>query len=143
MKRVMVIHGPNLGSLGQREPSMYGSITLDDVNTHLVTIGQTVGCAVISHQSDDEGTIVGWLKEAHQYDGVIINPAAFTHTSVAVRDAIAALTIPVIEVHISHTDRREPFRRESLVSPVVTGVIKGLGTDGYEWALRAMARMVS
>lgn len=142
MKRVMVIHGPNLDLLGQREPSIYGEKTLETINADLLAIGASLGLEVVCYQSNDESTIVGWLHEACQSDGVIINPAALTHTSVAIRDAAAMVKKPIIEVHISNTDRREPFRRESLVSPVVTGVVKGLGAPGYEWALRAIARMV-
>ncbi len=143
LPRVLVIHGPNLNLLGSREPNVYGRKTLDEINTALATLGQRLGVAVDAVQSNHEGAIVDRIQKAMgAYDGVIINAAAYTHTSVAIRDALAMLSMPVVEVHLSNIHKREPFRHTSLTAAVVTGQIVGLGPVGYQLALRAIAEMI-
>lgn len=137
MKNILVLHGPNLNLLGQREPDVYGRITLDEINQKLKKIAQADGADLQYFQSNAEGGLVERIQLARQ-DGtgfIIINPAAFTHTSVAIRDALAAVAIPFIEVHISNVFAREPFRRESYFSDIAVGIISGLGATGYELAL--------
>jgi len=141
--RILVIHGPNLNLLGRREPEIYGRTTLDEINGRLAALGGQLGLAVDTFQSNHEGAIVDRIQQAAGvYDGLIINAAAFTHTSVAIRDALAMLVAPVIEVHLSNIHRREPFRHTSLTAGVVTGQILGLGAAGYTLALRGLAEMV-
>jgi 3-dehydroquinate dehydratase-2 len=141
--RIQVLHGPNLNLLGRREPEIYGRTTLDEINRQLVELGAQLGLEVDTFQSNHEGDIVDRIQQAaDRCDGMIINAAAFTHTSVAIRDALAALHMPVIEVHLSNIHRREPFRHTSLTAGVVTGQILGLGASGYALALRALAEMV-
>lgn len=141
--RILVIHGPNLNLLGTREPDLYGATTLDEVDKMLVSLGRPLGIAVDTFQSNHEGAIVDKIQAAiGTADGVIINPAAFTHTSVAVRDALLLLDCPIIEVHLSNIYKREPFRHKSLVADVATGQISGLGVQGYGLALEAMARLI-
>jgi 3-dehydroquinate dehydratase II len=143
LPRVLVIHGPNLNLLGSREPNVYGRKSLDEINTALATLGQRLGVAVDALQSNHEGAIVDRIQKAiGAYDGVIINAAAYTHTSVAIRDALAMLSVPVVEVHLSNIHKREPFRHTSLTAAVVTGQIVGLGPLGYQLALRAIAEMI-
>jgi 3-dehydroquinate dehydratase-2 len=143
LPRVLVIHGPNLNLLGSREPNVYGRKSLDEINTALATLGQRLGVAVDAVQSNHEGAIVDRIQKAiGAYDGVIINAAAYTHTSVAIRDALAMLSVPVVEVHLSNIHKREPFRHSSLTAAVVTGQIVGLGPMGYQLALRAIAEMI-
>ena len=140
---VLVLHGPNLNLLGRREPEIYGRTTLDEINRGLVELGAQLGLAVDAFQSNHEGAIVDRIQQAAgSYDGLIINAAALTHTSIAIRDALATLEIPVIEVHLSNIHRREPFRRTSLTAEVVTGQILGIGAAGYTLALRGLAEMV-
>ena len=142
-KKIMVIHGPNLNMLGQREPGVYGTATLDDVNAMLSRRAVEKGLAVEPFQSNHEGALVDKIQAAvGVVRGMIINPAAFTHTSVAIKDALLLLDVPVIEVHISNVYKREPFRHVSMVSDVVTGKIVGLGVNGYKLALDALAEMV-
>ena len=130
--RVLVLNGPNLGRLGTREPEVYGSTTHAD----LVALCQRENPDADVRQTDDEATMIGWLHEAADTKiPVILNPAAWTHYSIALRDACAQLTAPLIEVHISQTAAREEFRHTSVVSPVATGTITGLGVDGYRLAL--------
>jgi 3-dehydroquinate dehydratase-2 len=141
--RVLVIHGPNLNLLGRREPEIYGRTTLDEINGHLAALGAQLGLALDTFQSNHEGAIVDRIQQAAGvYDGLIINAAAFTHTSVAIRDALAMLEAPVIEVHLTNIHRREPFRHTSMTAGVVTGQILGLGAAGYALALRGLAEMV-
>ena len=141
--RILVIHGPNLNLLGSREPSVYGRKTLEDINSALATLGQRLGISVDAFQSNHEGAIVDRIQKAiGAYDGVIINAAGYTHTSVAIRDALAMLSIPVIEVHLSNIHKREPFRHTSLMAGAVTGQIVGLGPIGYQLALRAIAELI-
>jgi 3-dehydroquinate dehydratase II len=140
---VLVIHGPNLNMLGKREPDIYGKTTLDEINSQLEALGRTLGIFIETFQSNHEGAIVDKIQEAAATQkGMIINPAALTHTSIAIRDALLALDIPIIEIHISNIYKREPFRHKSLISDVVDAQITGLGTRGYSIALRALAEMI-
>jgi 3-dehydroquinate dehydratase-2 len=138
--KAFVLNGPNLGRLGKREPSVYGSTTHDELAELCVRTGKELGIEVEVRQTDHEGELLGWLHEAAD-DGtaVVLNAGAWTHTSVAVRDACAQLTAPLVELHISNTHRREEFRHHSYISGVATGVIMGLGVDGYPLALRWLA----
>ena len=140
---VLVIHGPNLNMLGKREPEIYGKTTLDEINASLEKLGKRLGLAVETFQSNHEGAIVDKIQDAAvTQQGLIINPAAYTHTSIAIRDALLLLDIPVIEIHISNIYKREPFRHKSVISDVVTAQIAGFGFQGYLMALEALARMV-
>ena len=142
-KKILVIHGPNLNMLGKREPDVYGTDTLKDVNKMLVQRATELGLSVEAFQSNHEGELVDKIQEAvGTCSGLVINPAAYTHTSVAIKDALLLLDVPMIEVHISNVYKREPFRHGSMVSDVVTGKIVGLGTHGYKLALDALAEMV-
>lgn len=136
--RILVLHGPNLNLLGTREPAIYGALTLADIETRLVAQAQARGATLTSFQSNHEGVLVDRIQQA-RLDGtefIVINPAAFTHTSVAIRDAFAAVALPFIEVHLSNVHKREPFRHHSYLSDLAVGVIAGLGADGYEAAVR-------
>lgn len=146
-KKALVIHGPNLNMLGKREPLVYGTTTLAEINETLTALGRENGIEVETFQSNHEGAIVEKIQSvattggetgAGQCHGLIINPAAYTHTSVAIRDAVALLDIPVIEVHLSNIYARETFRHKSLLSDIVNGHIAGLGACGYAAALRAL-----
>ena len=141
--KVLILNGPNLNLLGEREPDIYGHETLADIEARSKENGRSLGLDVDFRQSNLEGELVGWIQEARkEFDGIIINPAAFTHTSVALLDALLASEKPVIEVHLSNIHRREEFRHNSYVSKAATGVICGLGSQGYDLALQAMARLV-
>lgn len=141
-KRVMVINGPNLDRLGSREPEIYGSNTYADLVSDLTAMGAGLDFHVDIRQSASESEIISWLHEAaDSATPVIMNPAAFTHYSYAIRDACAMLTAPLIEVHISNPAAREDFRHKSVISGVATGVIAGFGVDSYRMALQALARM--
>ncbi len=138
--KAFVLNGPNLGRLGKREPNVYGSTTHAELAELCVRTGNELGIEVEVRQTDHEADLLGWLHEAADRGiGVVLNAAAWTHTSVAVRDACAQLTAPLIELHISNTHRREEFRHHSYLSAVATGVIMGLGVDGYPLALRWLA----
>jgi 3-dehydroquinate dehydratase-2 len=142
MKKILVMHGPNLNLLGRREPEIYGSTTLDEINQRLVDAGNSLGIEVKAFQSNHEGDLIDALQDAQDWAaGVILNPAGYTHTSVALRDAIAAINIPVIEVHLSNVHAREEFRRHSYVSPVCKGTIAGFGWRSYLLALYALAEV--
>jgi 3-dehydroquinate dehydratase-2 len=135
-KAILVIHGPNLNMLGKREPEVYGKATLDDINTALKETGNRLGVRVETFQSNYEGAIVDKIQQSmNAHQGLIINPGAYTHTSVAIRDALLLLSFPVVEVHLSNIYKREPFRHHSMVAGVATGQISGLGSDGYILAL--------
>lgn len=141
--KVLIVHGPNLNMLGKREPELYGGTTLDEINLNLEQLGKRLGIAVETFQSNHEGTIVDKIQAAAStQNGVIINPAAYTHTSVAIRDALLLLDIPIIEIHISNIYKREPFRHNSMISDVVTAQISGLGVEGYSLALEALKRIL-
>lgn len=139
MATILVLHGPNLNLLGDREPDVYGSTNLADINTNLQQLAQDRGHHLLAMQSNAEYELVERIQDA-RHEGVnfiVINPAAFTHTSVAIRDALAAVEIPFIEVHLSNTHARETFRQHSYFSDIALGVICGLGAQGYELALQA------
>lgn len=139
MKRILLINGPNLNRLGKREPHIYGYVTLDDLEKELRLFASKIGIDLVCVQSNHEGVIIDKFHEAGDtYDGVIINPGAFTHYSYAIRDAIASITIPTIEVHISNVHAREEFRHTSVIAPVTVGQVVGLGLYGYNVAILAM-----
>ena len=140
MTRVLVLNGPNLGRLGSREPEVYGTATFDDLAAVCVEAAGEVGLEADVRQTDDESELVGWLHEAADAGlPVVLNPAAFTHYSYALRDACAALTAPLVEVHLSNPAAREEFRHTSVIAGVATGSITGFGLDSYRLALRAVA----
>ena len=140
---IYVLNGPNLNLLGLREPEIYGSDTLDDIAGRLEDRARALGLEIEMRQSNHEGHLIDWLHEANAEGAkaVILNAGGFTHTSVAIHDAIKAIAVPVIEVHLSNPQARESFRRRSLVAPVAKGSISGLGALGYELALDAAARL--
>lgn len=142
-KLVLVLNGPNLNLLGQREPGIYGSATLDDISAALTDRGEALGLTVESRQSNHEGALVDWLHEAQSREAkaVILNAGAYTHTSVALLDAIRAIAVPVIEVHLSNPHARETFRHTSWIAPAAKGTIAGFGADSYLLALEAAARL--
>ncbi len=137
--QILVLHGPNLNLLGEREPEVYGSTTLAEIDTRLREIASKNGVSLESFQSNHEGALVDRIQAARgDYQAIVINPGGFTHTSVALRDALVASGLPVVEVHLSNIYAREPFRRTSLVSDIALGQITGLGPIGYELALLAL-----
>jgi 3-dehydroquinate dehydratase-2 len=144
--KLLVLNGPNLNLLGQREPAVYGHATLADVEQLCRETGQRLGVEVECRQSNHEGVLVDWLQEAGRncrdgaLVGVVLNAGAFTHTSVALHDAIKGTGVPVVEVHISNVHAREPFRHHSFLSPVVAGIVVGFGIDGYRLAIEGLAR---
>ena len=139
-RNVLVIHGPNLNMLGTREPDIYGHQTLEEINAALTAQADRLGLHIETFQSNHEGDMVDKIQQAHDsFHGIIINPAAYTHTSIAIRDALSLLNIPVVEVHLSNIYKRESFRRTSLISAVVTAQISGFGSQGYLLALDGLA----
>jgi 3-dehydroquinate dehydratase II len=142
--QVLVLHGPNLNLLGTREPEVYGSVTLAQIDAELKQIGANAGATVVTFQSNHEGALIDRVQAAAK-DGtkfIVINPAAYTHTSIGLRDAFAGVAIPFIEVHLSNVHRREPFRHKSYFSDLAEGVIVGFGADGYRLALtQALKRL--
>lgn len=144
MPRILVLHGPNLNLLGNREEAIYGTSTLSMINASLLELGAELQAELTIRQSNVEGELVTWIQEARNgYHGIIINPAAYTHTSVAIRDALAAVNLPTVEVHLSNIYRREEFRQHSYISGVALGQISGFGPDGYGLALRGLCQHVS
>jgi 3-dehydroquinate dehydratase II len=136
---ILVLHGPNLNLLGTREPNIYGNITLEEVNVSLKKLGMDLGVSVESRQSNLEGELVTWIQEAHaRFEGLVFNPAAYTHTSIALRDAVVGVGIPMVEVHLSNIHQRESFRRRSYLAPVSLGQISGFGPQSYLLGLRAL-----
>ena len=141
---VFVLNGPNLNMLGLREPGIYGGKSLADIETECSEISVELGLSMDFRQTNQEGILVDWIQEAgNSAKGIVINPGAYTHTSVALQDAIRAVGLPTIEVHISNIFAREPFRHHSYVSPVAAGVICGLGPEGYQLALRALSSLIA
>ena len=137
-KRILVLHGPNLNMLGKREPDVYGAATLEQLNAELAAQAASLGIALEFRQTNHEGVMVDMIQAADgAFDCIIINPAAFTHYSIAVRDALAAISTPAIEVHLSNIYRREEFRHHSVTAPVTVGQIAGFGPQGYILALHA------
>lgn len=143
LPQILVIHGPNLNLLGVREPEVYGHTKLRDIDAELARLGTQWGLEVRTFQSNHEGAIVDEIQNVREHvDGIIINPAAYTHTSIAIRDALLASSVPVIEVHLSNIHKREEFRHRSMLAGIVSGQIIGLGANGYYLALRAMSTIV-
>jgi 3-dehydroquinate dehydratase-2 len=143
-KPVFVLNGPNLNLLGKREPAIYGAETLADVRARAEARAAALGLAVDFRQTNSEGTLVDWIQEARERaGGIVINAGAYTHTSVAVLDALNAAELPVVELHLSNIFKREPFRHVSYVSPAAQGVICGFGPKGYELAMDAMADLLA
>ena len=141
--RFMILHGPNLNLLGTREPAVYGSQTLDDINASLMALAAELGCELSVFQSNCEGALIDAIQGSLQeYQGILINPAAYTHTSIAIRDALSAVGLPVVEVHLSNIHKRETFRHTSMVAPVAIGQICGFGQDSYLLGLRALFNYV-
>ncbi len=143
MMQVLVLHGPNLNMLGTREQAVYGTTSLESINTAISKLAKEEGIQVDIRQSNAEGDLVTWIQEAKQhFDAIVINPAAYTHTSVAIRDAIAAVAVPTVEVHLSNIHAREPFRTQSLTAGVALGQIAGFGPHSYLLAVQAVIRHV-
>lgn len=141
--RILLVNGPNLNTLGTREPEIYGTQTLKDIERSVTDRAAAAGVEVRAFQANGEGAIIDWLQhEQGEADGLIINAGALTHYGIALRDAVAACGFPAVEVHISNVYRRERFRHRSLLSPVCSGAIIGLGAQGYELALDALVRMI-
>ena len=142
-KPIFILNGPNLNLLGQRQPEVYGKATLEDVAEGCASVAEELGLTIRFHQSNHEGQIIDWIHQARSDGaGIIINPAAYTHTSIAIFDALSAFDGPVLEVHISNIHRRDTFRHHSFVSSRADGVIAGFGTEGYLLALRRMATLL-
>lgn len=137
-KKILIINGPNLNMLGTREPEIYGTDTIADVEERCTALAESLGIELTFYQSNYEGEIVTYIQQARErYDGLILNAGGYTHTSVAIFDALSLLDIPVIEVHISNIFKREEFRHKSMVSPHASGIICGFGVKGYELALKS------
>jgi 3-dehydroquinate dehydratase II len=144
LKRILVLHGPNLNALGTREPAVYGRATLEDIHGLLKALALSLGCEVESRQTNHEGVLIDALYSAKgSADGVLLNPGGLTHSSVALRDAVLAAGVPVVEVHLSNPNARETFRHISLISGAAVGVVQGFGPAGYELALRGLVGVLS
>ncbi|MBL8062186.1 MAG: type II 3-dehydroquinate dehydratase [Anaerolineales bacterium] len=141
--KILILHGPNLNLLGTREPEVYGSMTLNDINEKMIALGKELGVEVVCQHSNHEGTLIDVLHDARTWaGGVVFNPGGYTHTSVALRDAISAIVIPVIEVHLSNVYAREEFRHVSFVSAVCKGKVTGFGWRSYELGLRGLVDII-
>lgn len=142
--KISVLNGPNLQLLGRRKVEVYGRVTLDTIEARLREVAQELGIEISFFQSNHEGDLVDAVAQAAADGcaGIVMNPAAYTHTSIAIRDAIEGVRLPVIEIHLSNIHAREGFRHESMTAPVCIGQIAGLGADGYEWALRALVNYI-
>lgn len=140
--KILVLNGPNLNLLGNREPEVYGTLTLPELDALCRQWGDGVAATVECRQSNAEADLIGWIQRsaAEGAGGVVLNPGGYTHTSVALRDAVAAVDVPVVEVHLSNTQAREAFRHVSLVAPVCLGTIQGLGAEGYRAAIEVLSR---
>lgn len=135
--KILIIHGPNLNLLGTRETGIYGSKSIDDINNSLNSLAKELGVDITVKQSNHEGEIVDMIQKSKDYSAIVINPAAYTHTSIAIRDAITAVNIPAVEVHLSNIHQREEFRQKSLIAPVAAGQVSGFGPESYMLGLRA------
>lgn len=137
--KLLVLHGPNLNMLGRREPGIYGAVTMEEINLSIGQLAAELGCSTTFFQSNAEGGLIDAIQNASgEYDGILINPAAYTHTSIAIRDALASVGVPFVEVHLSNVYRREEFRHVSLTAPLAVGQICGFGCDSYLLGLRAL-----
>ena len=142
--KILVVNGPNLNLLGTREPEVYGTLTLEKINEELLKYAKELGAEIEFFQSNVEGEIVNAIQAARQNcAGLVINPAAYTHTSVAIRDAISAVALPAVEIHISNVYAREEFRKDSLIAPVCIGQIAGFGLDSYKLAMLALVKFLN
>jgi len=142
-KRILVIHGPNLNMLGQREPEIYGNQSLDEINDQLLKLGAKLNLVLETFQSNHEGEIVSRIQQAMDTcEGILINPAAYTHTSIAIRDALSLLDIPVVEIHLSNIYKREPFRHKSLIADIAAARISGFGAQGYLLGLKGLVGLI-
>ncbi len=144
MAKILVVNGPNLNYLGKREPAIYGCVTLSELEENIIAFGHSIGASVTCFQSNSEGALIDRIYEAvdENIAGIIMNPGAFTHTSIAIRDCIAAIDIPVIEVHLSNVHARETFRHHSYIAAVTIGQVIGFGVYGYEMALSAINQRI-
>jgi len=140
--KILVLHGPNLNLLGSREPEVYGRLTLAEINQSLGELAAELGCELETFQSNSEGALVDMIHSATAVDGILINPAAYTHTSIALRDALAAVGLPTVEVHLSNVHRREEFRHHSFIAPIAVGQVIGFGCDSYLLGLRALFNLI-
>ena len=139
-KQVLLIHGPNLNMLGKREPEIYGSTTLEDIDKEMVNLGREKGLTIHTFQSNQEGAMIDRIQACFEVcQGIIINPGAYTHTSIGIRDALLSVNLPVVEIHLSNIYKREPFRHVSMVADIAVGQISGFGVHGYTLAVNAMA----
>ncbi|MBW8012869.1 MAG: type II 3-dehydroquinate dehydratase [Chloroflexi bacterium] len=144
MKKILILHGPNLNLLGLREPEIYGSLSLEKLDERLIKFGEKIGLQVSTQQSNLEGELINFLHDAVSYAlGVIFNPGGYTHTSIAIRDAVAAIDLPVIEVHLSNVYARGEFRHKSMIAPVCAGKIVGFGWRSYILGLQAMSDLLA
>ena len=142
-KQVLLIHGPNLNMLGKREPEIYGSTTLENINKEMMELGKEKGLQIHTFQSNHEGAMIDRIQACFEViHGIIINPGAYTHTSVGIRDALLSVSLPVVEIHLSNIYKREPFRHTSMVADIAVGQISGFGVYGYTLAVNAMANIL-
>ncbi|MFB1080696.1 type II 3-dehydroquinate dehydratase [Jeotgalibacillus sp. JSM ZJ347] len=144
MKKILLLNGPNLNRLGKRQPEIYGTDTLESIEQHLTSVAEKQGFTLSAFQSNHEGELIDALhrSEDEQYAGVIFNPAAYTHSSIALRDAVASISVPVTEIHLSNIHARETFRHQSMIAAEAIGQIAGFGVYGYEMALNALINYV-
>jgi 3-dehydroquinate dehydratase II len=142
-KKILVLNGPNLNLLGKRQPEIYGTLTLAQIEQSIRALAKELGIEIEVRQSNSEGELVTWIQEAaNKFGAIVINPAAYTHTSLAMRDAVSAVGIPTVEIHISNIHKREPFRHHSFIAEVAVGQIAGFGVDSYLLGLRAAADLI-
>ena len=142
-KKVLILNGPNLNLLGKRQPEIYGKLTLAQIEQKVRMLARELGIEIEFRQSNNEGELVTWIQEAaNKFGAIVINPAAYTHTSLAMRDAVSAIGIPTVEIHISNIHQREPFRHHSFIAEVAVGQIAGFGVDSYLLGLRAAADLI-